>query len=71
MLPFPSSMAALEHHIAFFQGVPPFDCAVHCNCCTLQLLPLQVGWSNFFTNVLFWALVLAGKFAFDWFALMR
>jgi hypothetical protein len=32
---------------------------------------MRVGWSNFFTNVLFWALVLAGKFAFDWFALMK
>lgn len=37
----------------------------------LPSAPLQVGWDNFFSNVLFWALVLAGKFAFDWFALMK
>lgn len=37
----------------------------------LPSAPPQVGWDNFFSNVLFWALVLAGKFAFDWFALMK
>lgn len=33
--------------------------------------PAQVGWSNFFTNLLFWVLVLAAKFSFDWFCLMK
>jgi hypothetical protein len=32
---------------------------------------LQTGWLNFFSNFLFWALVLGAKFAFDWFALMK
>lgn len=32
---------------------------------------MQVGWGNFFTNILFWIFVFAMKFAFDWFAVMK
>jgi hypothetical protein len=30
-----------------------------------------MGWTKFFSNVAFWAFVLAMKMAFDWFALMK
>ena len=33
--------------------------------------PVQVGWDTFLSNAVFWALVLAAKFAFDWFFVMK
>ncbi len=30
-----------------------------------------MGWHDFFTNLLFWVLVIGAKFAFDWFAVMK
>lgn len=39
--------------------------------CAPPTPPLQTGWGNFFSNLIFWVGVLAAKFAFDWFALMK
>ncbi len=39
--------------------------------CAPPTPPLQTGWGNFFSNLIFWVCVLAAKFAFDWFALMK
>ena len=39
--------------------------------CPLTSIPLQTGWSSFISNAFFWVLVLGGKFAFDWFALIK
>ncbi|KAL4451723.1 hypothetical protein ABPG75_007385 [Micractinium tetrahymenae] len=32
---------------------------------------MKTGWGNFFSNLVFWVCVLAAKFAFDWFAMMK
>ncbi|EFN56001.1 hypothetical protein CHLNCDRAFT_145389 [Chlorella variabilis] len=45
-------------------------------CCGAAWTPLiwlleRTGWSNFFSNLVFWVLVLGAKFAFDWYALMK